>query len=154
MKSEGETKADRRCMGMRWRFLFSLGLSRQGTCAQGGSFLLNTKASSSGGLLLGVASGSSAAAWFASSYVQDGGHAKIGRLICGGERNACAAMAVAGGVLELPFLSQTQFKVGYMGYGIFQQLGGVVYVNTNNVQQTLDNRPAYAFEVGSGLSAA
>ena len=120
----------------------------------GGSFLLNTKASSSGGLLLGVASGSSTAAWFASSYVQDGGDAKIGRMICGGERNACAAMAVAGGVLELPFLSQTQFKVGHMGYGIFQQLGGVVYVNTNNVQQTLDNRPTYAFEVGSGLSAA
>ena len=123
----------------------------------GGTFKLSTDAvSNDSGLLIGKTSGNSSAPWFASSYVQDGGQATIGRFIAGYETNANASITVAGGVLDLPYVGPaTRFIVGRGGYGIFQQLGGEIYVNTNNVQETLNSdSPAYAFIVGTGRSAA
>ena len=122
----------------------------------GGTFRLSSSAvSNDSGLFLGRANGSSTAQWFASSYVQDGGRAVIGRFIAGYEKNANASVTVAGGVLDLINVSDTsRFIVGRGGYGIFQQLGGEVYVNTNRIQTTLGDSPNYAFTVGIGLTAA
>ena len=125
----------------------------------GATFKLSSSAvSSNSGLFLGRSSGSSTAPWFASSYVQDGGRAAIGRFFAGYERNANASITVSGGVLELNHVQddKTRFIVGSLGYGIFQQLGGAVYVNTNKVQVTLDsgNNFPYAFMVGNGQTTA
>ena len=120
----------------------------------GGTFKLSSSAvSGNSGLFLGRSNGSSAAPWFAASYVQDGGHASIGRFFAGYEKKANASITVAGGVLELNHQNNdiTRFIVGSLGYGIFQQLGGVVYVSTNKVQATLDlDSLPYAFMVGNG----
>ena len=107
--------------------------------------------------MLGVTSGSSTAPWFVSTYVQDGGYAQMNRFFVGGEANANASMTVRGGVLDLEYGDGgSRFLVGQKGYGIFQQLGGEVYVNTNHAQATLnlDPSPMYAFTVGSGLAGA
>ena len=132
---------------------------------EGGVFRLSsTEASAYSGLFLGrsTMSGSdspSTAPWFASSYVQDGGYASIGRFILGYEKNANSSFTVAGGVLDMPYISDaaTRFIVGRGGYGIFQQVGGAVYVSTNRVQSVLDSESEllrnYAFTVGYGRSA-
>ena len=113
------------------------------------------KACPTNGLMVGRTSGSSTANWLASSYVQDGGYAQMDRFITGGETGANASMTVLGGVLDLKYGGgDTRFLVGQKGYGIFQQLGGEVYVNTNHVLVTsLLYMQPYAFAIGSGLAA-
>ena len=126
---------------------------REGGRIQLASDLVNPNS----GLLLGVATtdGSSTASWLVSSYVQDGGYAKIGRFIAGGEPCANASMTVCGGILDLSYVSSSgQFLVGQKGYGSFQQLGGEVHVNTNHPLVTLKYTQSYAFTVGSGLAAS
>ena len=87
------------------------------------------------GLMLGRANGSvpqgSDFAVRRSSYFQEGGYALIRRFIAGFEKNAHVGMTIAGGVLELPWSNNTRYRIGHLGYGIFQQLGGEIYVNTN-----------------------
>lgn len=122
---------------------------------EGGRLLVNTGASTSStaGLLVGHAGGASTAGFFASSYVQDGGYAKLGRLIVGYEKNAAASVTILGGVLEMPWISDdTRFRIGQRGYGVFQQLGGEVYVNTNHATGVDWEPMQYGFGIGSGFS--
>ena len=122
---------------------------------EGGRLMLNlSSVSTDSGLMLGKSSGSSTAPWFVASYLQEGGFAKIGKFVAGYEANACGTMTISGGILEMPWLSQTQFIVGRRGYGAFQQLGGEVYVNTNHTLSTLSNISDYAFRVGSGAASS
>ena len=122
----------------------------------GGRLLLANQRnpSANSGLWLGKTTGSSTAPWFASSYVQDGGYSLIDRCCAGCESKANASMTVMGGTMELTYGDGgSRFVVGQKGYGIFQQLGGEVYVNTNHAQQTLYLTQPYSFTVGSGLAA-
>ncbi len=124
----------------------------------GGRLMLaSNRTDANSGLLLGVTTtnGSSTAAWLVSSYVQDGGFAKIGRSVVGGEPCASSTMTICGGVLDLKYVSgNSQILVGQKGYGSFQQLGGEVYVHTNHVLVTLRYTQPYAFTVGYGLAAS
>ena len=124
---------------------------------EGGRLMLayGTSTTADSGLMLGVTSGSSTAPWFVSTYVQDGGYAHIDRFFAGGEVNANASMTVRGGVLDLEYADGgSRFLVGQKGYGIFQQLGGEVYVNTNHILSTsMLYMQNYTFMVGSGLAA-
>ena len=102
------------------------------------------------GLLLGRADGVVPAAVRRCSYFQDGGYALIRRFIAGVEQNVHAGMTIAGGVLELPWSKETRYRVGHLGYGIFQQLGGEIYVNTNIVEVSASGGTAApeSFEIG------
>ena len=90
------------------------------------------------------------------SYFQDGGYALIRRFIAGIEPNAHAGMTIAGGVLELPWSEETRYRVGHLGYGIFQQLGGEIYVNTNIVEfSKSDFVPVpESFEIGGNKTSS
>ena len=144
------------------RYPDSAGVSRNASgrlrLREGGSIrLASDLVNQNSGLLLGMttADGSSTASWLVSSYVQDGGYAKIGRFIAGGEPCANASMTVCGGILDLSYVgSAGQFLVGQKGYGSFQQLGGEIHVNTNHQLVTLKYTQSYAFTVGSGLAAS
>ena len=113
------------------------------------------------GLMLGRADGNVVPGVFPfavrrCSYFQDGGYALIRRFLAGVEPNVHAGMTIAGGVLELPWSEGTRYRVGHLGYGIFQQLGGEIYVNTNIVEvSTSDEAPALeSFEIGSDKTLA
>ena len=124
----------------------------------GGRLLMVSESSASAydGMMLGKIAGSATSPWLASSYVQDGGYALFGRFFVGCEANANASMSVLGGELELRYKgSNTRLLIGEKGCGIFQQLGGEMYVNTNHILSTsLAYMQNYAFMVGSGLAAA
>ena len=127
---------------------------------EGGTLLLNTGADGTeswSGLMLGraSASGNDNAAFLASSYVQEGGYAKIGRIMAGFEKNAVGSVTILGGILELPYISDdTRFRIGHKGYGIYQQLGGTVFVSTNHSTAINELPAATAFEIGSGYRIA
>lgn len=107
------------------------------------------------GLMLGRGNGASGPAVRHSSYFQEGGYARIARFICGFEKNGHTGMTIAGGVLELPHSTETRFRVGHLGYGIFQQLGGEIYVNTNKtVTGISESTPSESFEVGGAATSA
>ena len=91
-----------------------------------------------------------------SSYYQDGGYALIRKLMVGFEKNTHAGMTIAGGVLELPWSSGTRFRVGHLGYGIFQQLGGEVFVVTNIPSVTIYTEPGNvaSLEIGGAKTTA
>lgn len=114
---------------------------------------------STAGLQLGrdLNFGNSTAKSYSSSFVQDGGHATLGRLIAGFEKNAAGSATVCGGVLDMPWISgDTRFRIGYKGYGIFQQLGGEIFCMTNRQIASpapLSDAPHIsALDVGSGQS--
>ena len=126
---------------------------------EGGRLLVNTGSSTAtmAGLMLGAATGESVAPWYASSYLQKGGYAKLGRLVVGYESNAVASVAMKGGVMELPLISEsdTRFCIGHKGYGSFQMFGGYVCASTNRPALSVNRPPqTCSFEVGSGNPAA
>ena len=130
----------------------------------GGTLVLNPSGATAGyaGILLGRSTDNGTqTAVYPASYVQEGGHATVGRFIAGFERGAYGAMSIQGGVLDLPYIStSTRFRVGHGGYGIFEQFGGDVFVNTNSNPSAItapyryDTTRNYGFEVGAGRSAA
>lgn len=119
----------------------------------GGELTLNTTdpTVSMSGLMLARTSGSSEAANLNAAFVQEGGQAKIGRLMAGFETASRATVAVLDGVFELPFCTGTRFRIGHKGFGIFQQLGGTACVLTNcpllGVSTAFRND---MFEIGGG----
>ena len=124
----------------------------------GGCLILNPSDSTAGGggLLLGRLDGSRTGIYGA-SYVQFGGEAVLGRFLTGYEKNTFASLSILGGTLDLPYIStETRFRIGHRGYGVFQLLGGDVTVGTNragNLAYDYTTRP-WAFEVGSGNTTA
>lgn len=130
----------------------------------GGTLVLNPSAStaSMSGLMLGRTDGNRTGTYTA-SYIQEGGQATLGRFMAGFETGAYGVMSIQGGVLDLLWISDdTRFRVGHHGYGIFEQLGGDIYVSTNKylgnnkaiASIRYDNDRKYGFEVGSGSSDA
>ncbi|MBQ7190061.1 MAG: hypothetical protein IJR99_11665 [Kiritimatiellae bacterium] len=102
------------------------------------------------GLMLGRGDGNGSAIRL-SSYFQEGGYARITRFVCGFEKNTRTGMTIAGGVLELPYSSDTRFRIAHLGCGVFQQLGGEIFVNTNKaVTSVTGSTPSESFEVGGG----
>ncbi|MBR5550123.1 MAG: hypothetical protein IKU71_10420 [Kiritimatiellae bacterium] len=99
-------------------------------------FLGSTNAVSMNGLMMGRGNGAANPAVRVASYFQDGGYAMIRRMFAGFEKNAHAGITIADGVLELPWSENTRYRIGHLGYGIFQQLGGSVFALTNNITST------------------
>ncbi|MBR1836063.1 MAG: hypothetical protein IJ783_02135 [Kiritimatiellae bacterium] len=125
----------------------------------GGKLVLNPSGSTAAmaGLMLGRLDGARTGTNGA-SYVQFGGEATIGRFLTGYEKNTFGTIAVLGGTLDLPYISNdTRFRTGHLGYGVFQLLGGDVSVGANlqnpvsvGGDSNLYAKRAYAFEIGSG----
>ena len=113
---------------------------------------------SNSGLMMGRADGTGKNLQYAvrrSSYFQDGGYALIRKFFVGLEKNSHAGMTIAGGVLELPFTAGTRYRIGNLGYGIFQQLGGEIYVNTNiTTFSSKSSMGVETFEIGSNQTSA
>ena len=107
------------------------------------------------GLMLGRSNGGNNPTVRRSSYFQEGGYARITRLVCGFEKNGHTGMTIAGGVLEMPYSNATRYRIGHLGYGIFQQLGGEIFVNTNkSVTGITASTPDESFEIGGNGTTA
>ncbi len=124
----------------------------------GGRLILNPSGSTAAmaGLMLGRLDGGRTGTYGA-SYVQFGGEAVLGRFLTGYEKNTFASLSILDGTLDLPYIStETRFRIGHLGYGVFQILGGVVTVGTNYTDKlpasgnAIYNKRPWAFEVGSG----
>ena len=122
----------------------------------GGTLILGPSTNSMSGLQLGRAESNTSTS--SASYVQEGGHALVGRLIASFDDTAAGNVAVIGGTLDMPRTSNdTRFRVGNKGYGSFQLLGGDVYAVTNYTTDlsTIINRfgtRLFTFEIGQGRS--
>ncbi len=123
---------------------------------EGGRLVLNPSGATAAmsGLMLGRLDGSRTGIYGA-SYVQFGGEAVVGRFLTGYEKNVFGTMAILDGTLDLPYIStDTRFRTGHLGYGVFQQLGGSIAVGTNRANAVSIENPyekrAHCFEVGSG----
>lgn len=119
-------------------------------------FLGSSNSASMNGLMMGRGDGGDNFGVRLASYFQDGGYAMIRRIMAGFERNAHAGVTIAGGVMELPWSENTRYRIGHLGYGVFQQLGGSVCALTNipsDKVSSLDGLQAWeSFDIGSSTT--
>ena len=124
---------------------------------EGGTLVANPSGSTASvaGLLLGHMGGANNN--LVASYIQEGGLATVGRVMASYEKNATGSLTIYGGVFDMPYIdSNTRFRIGQKGYGMFQLLGGDVYALTNYTANlsTPGKRfePRISFDIGTGQS--
>ena len=125
---------------------------------EGGTLVLNPSGTTGtmAGLMFGRMDGNRNQA-FAASYLQEGGHATVGRVMASYEKNASSALTIHGGSFDMPYISEdTRFRIGHKGYGMFQLLGGDVYALTNYTADLSTASKRFgsrrSFEIGTGYS--
>ena len=125
----------------------------------GGTLVLATNVTSSSsceGFQFGR-DATSAANFASGAYLQEGGCAHVGRMMLGFSKGARSAITVTGGSLNFPYVENTRYRIGHLGYGLFQVLGGEVkvYVDGNAPATQLSGTiNQNSFEIGGSQTAA